>query len=50
MPVELSCAALCAGSTAESDLPDYASETFYGILKEIVALLCQRSDAKRNGG
>ena len=50
MPVEFSCAALCAGSTAEFDLPDDASEPFYGILKETVALLSQRSNAKRNGG
>jgi hypothetical protein len=45
MPVEFPCAALRAGSTAEPDLPDDLSETFYRIFKETVAFVGKGSDA-----
>ncbi len=50
MAVECTCAAFCASSAPEPDIPYYTGKMMYRILKKGIFLLHQGSDTVGNGG
>jgi len=48
MSVERAGTAFCTFSAMEANVPDNSREPFYRELKQVIALLYQRTDAKGN--